>query len=233
MPPGRPRPDRRRAAPEHHRSRHRRPRRLPLDDGRGAVRRTTPPQRHPGRRQDGHRPGPHQLPVERLVGVRRLQRRPRPGPPVRVVRTSRRPATARQGAAPVVKCMYLALSGITPLDAPPIADPLDITDDGRRPRPAPGRPGLHGDHQRGRRPAGSTDHRGPVAAPPPARLRARQHPLQPRRAQPQHRLDPADRPGPADGHRLLRRVLGDADRSPAIPTSSSPARSSSPSPPPS
>ena len=34
-----------------------------------------------------------------------------------------------EGAAPVVKCMYLALSGVTPLDAPPIAEPLDITDD--------------------------------------------------------------------------------------------------------
>ena len=34
-----------------------------------------------------------------------------------------------EGAAPVVKCMYLALSGITPLEAPPIADPLDITDE--------------------------------------------------------------------------------------------------------
>ena len=34
----------------------------------------------PGRRQDGHRPGPPQLPVERLLGVRRLQ--PRPEPPL-------------------------------------------------------------------------------------------------------------------------------------------------------
>ncbi len=33
------------------------------------------------------------------------------------------------GAAPVVKCMYLALSEITPLDPPPIADPLDLDDD--------------------------------------------------------------------------------------------------------
>ena len=49
----------------------------PLDDGRGAVRRL-PGRRHPGRRQDGHRAGPRQLPVERLVGVHRLQHRPRP-----------------------------------------------------------------------------------------------------------------------------------------------------------
>ncbi|MFV0308807.1 MAG: peptidoglycan D,D-transpeptidase FtsI family protein [Desertimonas sp.] len=33
------------------------------------------------------------------------------------------------GAAPVVKCMYLAFSGLIPLDEPPIADPLDLDDD--------------------------------------------------------------------------------------------------------
>jgi penicillin-binding protein 2 len=33
------------------------------------------------------------------------------------------------GAAPVVKCMYLALSEITPLEPPAIADPLDVNDD--------------------------------------------------------------------------------------------------------
>ena len=33
------------------------------------------------------------------------------------------------GAAPVVKCMYLALSGVTPLDPVAISEPLDITSD--------------------------------------------------------------------------------------------------------
>jgi len=33
------------------------------------------------------------------------------------------------GSAPVVKCMFLALSGVTPLDPVPISEPLDTDDD--------------------------------------------------------------------------------------------------------
>ncbi len=90
-PDGLRRADRRRHPPEHHRPRHGHE----LDDGRGAVRRQL--ERAGGaadRRQDRHRAGPLLLPVERLVGVRRLQpgqRRGRgPWSP-----TSRSPASAR------------------------------------------------------------------------------------------------------------------------------------------
>ena len=39
-----------------------------------------------------------------------------------------------RGAAPVVKCMYLALSGITPLDPVNVSEPLDL--DSSEPAPA-------------------------------------------------------------------------------------------------
>jgi len=52
-----------------------------------------------------------------------------PERPFTVVSYLEKAGYGSQGAAPVVKCMYLALSGITPLDAPPISDPLDVTDD--------------------------------------------------------------------------------------------------------
>ncbi len=53
---------------------------LPLHDRREPVLRL-PGRRDPDRRQDGHRPGRRQLPVERLVGVHRVQHRR--GQPVR------------------------------------------------------------------------------------------------------------------------------------------------------
>jgi penicillin-binding protein 2 len=52
-----------------------------------------------------------------------------PERPFSVVAYLERAGYGSQGAAPVVKCMYLALSGLTVLDPPPIADPLDLTDD--------------------------------------------------------------------------------------------------------
>ena len=42
-------------------------------------------------------------------------------------RTSRSPASARVAPAPVVKCMYLALSNLVPLDPVNISEPLDVT----------------------------------------------------------------------------------------------------------
>ena len=52
-----------------------------------------------------------------------------PERPFTVVSYLEKAGYGSQGAAPVVKCMYLALSGLTPLDAPPISDPLDLTDE--------------------------------------------------------------------------------------------------------
>ena len=52
------------------------------------------------------------------------------------------------GAAPVVKCMFLALSGMIPLDPVHISEPLDTTSR----RPPSDLPNvdveLHGQHQR-------------------------------------------------------------------------------------
>lgn len=54
-----------------------------------------------------------------------------PARPFTVVSYLEKAGYGSLGAAPVVKCIYLALSGspITPLDPPPIADPLDLDDD--------------------------------------------------------------------------------------------------------
>jgi len=54
-----------------------------------------------------------------------------PNRPFTVVSYLEKAGYGSVGAAPVVKCMYLALSGspLTPLDVPPIADPLDLDDD--------------------------------------------------------------------------------------------------------
>ena len=42
-------------------------------------------------------------------------------------RTSRRPASVRCGAAPIVKCLFLAMAGVTALDAVTVSEPLDPT----------------------------------------------------------------------------------------------------------
>ena len=52
-----------------------------------------------------------------------------PARPITVVAYLERAGYGSVGAAPVVKCMYLAFSGLIPLDPPPIADPLDPNDD--------------------------------------------------------------------------------------------------------
>ena len=82
-----------------------------------------------------------QLPVERLLGVRRLQRRARAAR-TPSCRTWRRPGSARTGAAPVVKCMFLALSGYIPLDPVPISEPLDTSSE-QVPTTYPRRHQLH------------------------------------------------------------------------------------------
>ena len=87
---------------------------------------------HPGRRQDRHGPGPGQLPVERLLGVRRLQRRSRPPVHGRLLPGEGRLRLA--GAAPVVKCMFLALAGMIPLD--PVAHLRPARRHERRGRPS-------------------------------------------------------------------------------------------------
>jgi penicillin-binding protein 2 len=51
-----------------------------------------------------------------------------PARPFTVVSYLEKAGYGSVGAAPVVKCMYLALSGLTVLDPPPLADPLDLED---------------------------------------------------------------------------------------------------------
>jgi penicillin-binding protein 2 len=51
-----------------------------------------------------------------------------PARPIAVVSYLEKAGYGSVGAAPVVKCMYLAFSGLIPLEAPPIADPLDPDD---------------------------------------------------------------------------------------------------------
>ena len=106
---GRPRADRRRHAAQHHRARRQRP----LDDGRGAVRVDYPPEAIPVAGKTGTAQGARQLPVERLVGVRRRSASIRERP-YTVVSYLEKAGYGSTGAAPVVKCMFLALSGLTP-----------------------------------------------------------------------------------------------------------------------
>lgn len=54
---------------------------------------------------------------------------PDPARQITIVSYLERAGYGSVGAAPVVKCMYLAFSGLIPLDEPPIADPLDLDDD--------------------------------------------------------------------------------------------------------
>ena len=56
-----------------------------------------------------------------------------PDHPYTVVSYLEKAGFGSRGAAPVVKCMFLALSGYVPLDPVNIAEPLDVTSD-RRPR---------------------------------------------------------------------------------------------------
>ena len=114
-----------RRAPEHHRSRRQRS----LDDRRGAVRHRLPGAAgDPDRRQDRVR--------RRASGATRGTTRRRSPPsastrrrPYTVVSYLEKAGFGSTGAAPVVKCMYLALSGVTPLDPVAISEPLDITSD--------------------------------------------------------------------------------------------------------
>ena len=85
------RADHPRRPPERHRTRRQRP----LDDGRGTVRHRLPGAAgDPDRRQDGHGAGLQELPLERLLDVRRLQSRSGDGR-TPWCRISRRPDSAR------------------------------------------------------------------------------------------------------------------------------------------
>ena len=68
-----------------------------------------PSTRHPDRRQDRHRPGRRQLSVERLVGVRRVTADPTR--PYTVTAYLEKAGYGSQAAGPVVKCMFMQLSG--------------------------------------------------------------------------------------------------------------------------
>ena len=58
-----------------------------------------------------------------------------PERPFTVVSYLEKAGYGSQGAGPVVKCMYLALSGITPLDPVIISEPLDVTSEVPAPEP--------------------------------------------------------------------------------------------------
>ena len=165
-------------------------------DRRGAVRRL-PGRRHPGRRQDRDRAGRRQLPVERLVGVRRLQpRRRRARSPsssylekvgIRLAgRGARREVHVRGAVRATSRSTRWTIS--EPLD-------IDVSDsvaagtchrvdvECMRSTSADTITGVATG-------AGLPDD-GAVDAAAQAGLRARQHPVQPGRPQPQHRLGAA------------------------------------------
>ena len=181
---------------------------LPLHDRRESVLRL-PGRGDPDRRQDRHRPGRQQLPVERLVGVHRVQHRRRRSPYI-VTAYLEKSGYGSQAAAPVVKCMFLALSGITadrPGRAVRPARPQQPTSPRRRcssptrRAATPGRRDRH--HRMSRRAERPTESHAWALTflPAQARQRARQRPLEPRRPEPQHRLGAAAHPGRADGDR--------------------------------
>ena len=156
-----------------------------------------------------------------------------PSSPYTVVSYLEKAGYGSHGAAPVVKCMFLALSGMIPLD--PVAHLRAARHQrtaGRRPRRcrrrrrrAAWRSIDDRRHDRAR-----TDGRdGPVDPAAQARHRSRQHPLEP--GDPSRNIDwvllLAQAVLTVDG--LLRRLLGVARPHAPTRTRSSPARSSSPS----
>ena len=116
---------------EHPRARRQRPE----HDGRGAVPSTIPTNAIPIAGKTGTAQGPGSYPWNdssvfaafSLDDAAAVHRRVLP----REVRVRLR------GAAPVVKCMYLALSGITPLDPVNVSEPLDLDSTEPAPPAAP------------------------------------------------------------------------------------------------
>ena len=103
----------------------------PLDDGRGAVRAGYPADAIPVAGKTGTAQGAGNYPWNDSSAFAAYSIDPDP-PVHRRRRTSRRRASARSAAAPVVKCMFLALSGMMPLDPVAISEPLDTTSRGGR-----------------------------------------------------------------------------------------------------
>ena len=119
------------------------------------------------------------------------------------------------GAAPVVKCMFLALSGKRCRSTRSGVRAARHHARPWRRRTCPNvdigcmAPQRQHDHAR-RGPAAGLTPDGPLDAAAQAGLRARQHPLEPGRPEPEHRLGADGGPARAHRRRLLHRVLGDA-----------------------
>ena len=200
-----------RPVPQHHR---REP--LPL----------LPVERHPDRRQDRHRPGRGQLSVERLVGVRRVQHRSRPGP-TRSPPTSRRPDTVRRPPG----LWSNACSCSCPATPTPTRSCCPTSSTRRRTSP-PNRGSLSDTSCFNGRFGATTGRRvsghGHLVPVPQAGFGAREHRRQPRGPEPQHRLGAdvrAGRRSPSSACSSSSRRRGPA--SPPTRTRSSPVRSSS------
>ena len=159
---------------------------LPLDHGREALL-LLPGRRHPGRRQDRHRAGRGQLSRGTTPRRSRPTAETRRGP-YTVTAYLEKAGYGSQAAAPVVKCMFLQMSGITQADPVVLSDALDESSTQAAPAsPSSPTPRCY-DGRFSTRARHRVAVRGDLVPLAPTRLRPRQHRRQPGRPESQRRL---------------------------------------------